>query len=245
MTDNGIPADPPPTPELFRRSLVARLRNYFFTGLVIAAPLVLTVYITWSLIQWIDSWVKPAIPPAYNPDNFLPFPVPGFGLVVALVALTLLGFLTANLVGRAVVSFGEDILGRMPIVRVLYRGLKQLFETVLSNRARSFQSVGLLEFPSKGTWALVFVATPTRGEIAQKLAPEGEEMLTVFIPPTPAPTAGFLLFVKARDVVPLDMSVEDALKVVLSAGLVTPDYPPRVADSAALADADGRRAGAS
>jgi uncharacterized membrane protein len=217
---------------------MARLRNYFFTGLVIAAPLVLTIYITWSLIQWIDSWVKPAIPPAYNPDNFLSFRVPGFGLVVALVALTLLGFLTANLVGRAVVSFGEDLLGRMPIVRVLYRGLKQLFETVLSNRTRSFQSVGLLEFPNKGMWVMVFVATQTRGEIAQRLSPEGDEMLTVFIPPTPAPTAGFLLFVKARDVIPLDMSVEDALKLVLSAGLVTPDYPRPLADSAAPADTE-------
>jgi uncharacterized membrane protein len=213
---------------------MARLRNYFLTGLVIAAPLVLTIYITWSLIKWIDSWVKPFIPARYNPDVYLPFSVPGFGLVVALVALTLLGFLAANFVGRTLVNYGELILGRMPIIRNLYGALKQIFETVLSSRAKSFQSVGLIEFPRKGVWSLAFIATQTTGEIGARLGKPGDEFVTAFIPPTPAPTAGFLVFIRAREVIRLDMSVEEAAKLVLSAGLVTPEYH---AKTAALAEA--------
>ena len=135
MADTGNPLDPK---DADGRSGMHRLRNHF---LFVAAPLFLTVYITWSFIQWIDSWVKPFIPAVYNPDNYLPFVVPGFGLVVALVFLTLLGFLTANLVGRTLISYGENILGRLPFVRGLYRALKQIFDTVLSSgRNRSSRS---------------------------------------------------------------------------------------------------------
>ncbi|MEQ9689021.1 MAG: DUF502 domain-containing protein [Bauldia litoralis] len=201
-----------------------RFRNYFLTGLVIAAPLFLTVYITWGFIVWIDSWVTPFIPAAYSPDTYLPFTVPGFGLVVAIVCITLLGFLTANLVGRTALSWGESLLDRMPVVRNLYRGLKQIFETVLSNRAKSFQTVGLIEYPRKGLWAIVFIATGTKGEVGHRLDKEGDPMVSVFLPTTPNPTSGFLLFVREADVVRLDMSVEEAAKLVISAGLVSPKF---------------------
>lgn len=208
-------------PDPLRRvTAMHRLRNYFLTGTIIAAPLFLTVYITWSFVQWVDSWVTPFIPPAYRPDHYLPFSVPGFGLVVALVFLTLLGFLTANFVGRQTVLLGELLLGRMPIIRNLYRGLKQIFETVLSRRAGAFKTVGLIEYPRKGIWSLVFVSSDARGEINHRL----DGTVAVFLPTTPNPTSGFLLFVPRSEMIVLDMTVEDAAKMIISAGLVTPEF---------------------
>ena len=202
-----------------------RLRNYFLTGLVIAAPIGITVYLTWTFITWVDTWIKPLIPAAYNPDQYLPFSLPGVGLIFSIAFLTLLGFLTANLVGRSLITFGESLLNRMPVVRNVYSGLKQIFETVLSERSKTFQRAGLLEYPRRGLWAIVFISTDAKGEVLQKLKGlSGEdEMISVFLPTTPNPTSGFLLYVPAKDVKLLDMSVEDAAKLVISAGLVTPE----------------------
>lgn len=251
MTDGAEPPERTLAEEARRSRGMLRFRNYFLTGLVIAAPLFLTVYITWGFIVWIDSWVTPFIPAAYSPDTYLPFTVPGFGLVVAIVCITLLGFLTANLVGRTALSWGESLLDRMPVVRNLYRGLKQIFETVLSNRAKSFQTVGLIEYPRKGLWAIVFIATGTKGEVGHRLDKEGDPMVSVFLPTTPNPTSGFLLFVREADVVRLDMSVEEAAKLVISAGLVTPDFDGGVEEAEAAPGVTplpigeaGRRAGA-
>lgn len=202
---------------------ITRLRNYFLTGLIICAPLAITAYLTWTLIEWVDSWVKPYIPDRYNPDNYLPFAMPGFGLVVALIMITLIGFLTANIIGRTIVGYGERLLNRMPVVRNLYSGLKQIFQTVLSDQSQSFQRVGILEYPRKGLFALVFVATDTKGEVEIRLNDRGLETISVFLPTTPNPTSGFLLFVPKQDLIELDMGVEDAAKLVISAGLVAPD----------------------
>lgn len=211
-----------------RARMRVRLRNYFLTGIVVAAPVGITIYITWTFVHWVDSRVKPLIPNVYNPDNYLPFSVPGVGLLFAILILTLLGFLTANLVGRTVVGYGESMLDRMPLVRNLYRGLKQLFQTALSQTSRSFQKVVLVEYPTKGVWRVGFVATPAKGEVAERLAEESP--YAVFIPNTPNVTAGFLVFVPRREAVVLDMSVEEAAKMIISAGLVTPDtfLPGRV-----------------
>ncbi|MCF6322455.1 MAG: DUF502 domain-containing protein [Rhizobiaceae bacterium] len=201
----------------------ARLRNYFLTGLIICAPVGITAYLVWSLIGWVDSWIVPFIPAVYNPDTYLPFSVPGFGLLIALIMITLVGFLTANYIGRAIWSFGEVLLSRMPVVRNLYSGLKQIFQTVLSDKSESFQEVALIEYPRKGLWAIVFIATDTRGEVARRMKDKGRETVSVFLPTTPNPTSGFLLFVPKEDVTILDMKVEDAAKLVISAGLVTPE----------------------
>lgn len=206
-----------------RLSAGARLRNYFFTGVIIAGPLGITLYLTWSFIGWVDGWVKPFIPDVYNPENYLPFAVPGLGLIVSIFALTLLGFLTASIAGRTLVSYGELMLGRMPLVRNIYNGLKQIFETVLSQRGRSFQVAGLVEYPRRGLWAIVFLATDTVGEVADRI-PEDSGVVSVFLPTTPNPTSGFLLFVPKNDFVRLDMTVEEAAKLVISAGLVSPEY---------------------
>ncbi len=204
-------------------STAARLRNYFLTGFVICAPLAITMYLTWSIVQWVDSWVKPYIPAVYNPDEYLPFAVPGFGLVVAILLITLVGFLTANLVGRSIVGYGERLLARMPVVRNVYSALKQIFETVFRENSESFSSVVLVQYPRPGLYALAFVATDTLGEVQARLDEPAGKTVSVFLPTTPNPTSGFLLFVPKTDVIVLDMSVEEAAKLVISAGLVAPD----------------------
>ena len=171
-----------------------------------------------------DSWVKPYIPEVYNPDHYLPFSVPGFGLAVALFMITMVGFLTANLIGRSIVSYGESVLSRMPVVRNLYSGLKQIFQTVFNEKSERFKEVALIEYPRKGLWALVFIATETTGEPQTKLDDPAGQTVSVFLPTTPNPTSGFLLFVPEGDLLRLNMSVEDAAKLVISAGLVTPEY---------------------
>ncbi len=202
---------------------LARLRNYFLTGFIICAPLAITAYLVWTFIGWVDGWVKPYIPQIYNPDNYLPFSIPGFGLIVAFFVITMVGFLTAGFIGRTIVSYGEDLLSRMPFVRNLYSGLKQIFQTVFSEKETSFEKVALIEYPRKGLWALVFIATDTRGEVDVVLKENGKETVSVFLPTTPNPTSGFLLFVPKEDIHILEMSVEQAAKLVISAGLVAPD----------------------
>jgi uncharacterized membrane protein len=217
----------PPAPPRHKSRVGIRLRNYFLTGIVVAAPIGITFYLTWAFVHWVDSRVKPLIPRIYNPDNYLPFSMPGVGLVFAIIILTLLGFLTANLVGRSVVSFGEGLLDRVPLVRNLYRGLRQLFQTVLSQSSRSFQKVVLIEYPRKGVWRVGFLSTEAPGEIGGRLP--DEQPAAVFVPNTPNVTAGFLVYVPRRDLVVLDMSLEEAAKMIISAGLVEPEHHPPAA----------------
>jgi uncharacterized membrane protein len=207
---------------------MTRLRNYFLTGFIVAAPLAITVYIVWSFIGWIDSWVKPYIPAAWSPDTYLPFAVPGFGLLVAIFVITMIGFLAANIVGRSIVSVGEHLLGRMPLVRGVYKALKQIFETVLSNKSDMFKQVGLVEYPRKGVWSLVFVSNEKETEINVKLDKEGDPLIAVFMPCTPNPTTGFLMYVYRSEIVLLDMTIEDGAKLIVSAGLVAPEYKRKV-----------------
>lgn len=220
--------------DLPKTSAMMRLRNYFLTGFIVCAPLAITAYIAWSFIGWVDSWVKPYIPSAYSPETYLPFRIPGFGLIVALLLITLIGFLAANIVGRAVVNFGERLLDRMPLVRGIYRSLKQIFETVLSNKGDMFSQVGLVEYPRKGVWSLVFIGGEKDTEINQKLPVEGDPLMGVFMPCTPNPTTGFLMYVRKSEVVLLDMTIEEGARLIVSAGLVAPPV------KAKLVDADGR-----
>lgn len=203
---------------------MTRLRNYFLTGLIVCAPLTITVYIVWSFIGWVDGWVKPYIPAQYTPDSYLPFAVPGFGLIVALFGITMIGFLTANFIGRSVVGYGERLLNHTPLVRGIYKTLKQLFETVLSNKDDTFNKVGLVEYPRKGVWSLVFVAGEKDTEINAVLDKPGDPLIGVFMPCTPNPTTGFLMYVYRSEIVMLDMTIEEGAKLLVSAGLVVPEY---------------------
>jgi uncharacterized membrane protein len=210
---------------------MGRIRNYFLTGLVIAAPLAITIYIFWWLVNWLDGWVKPLIPSAYDPEKFLPFYVPGIGVIVAFLLITLLGFLAANLLGRTLISYGEYWLGRMPLVRTVYGGLKQMFETMLTNKAATFNKVVLIEYPRRETWSLAFVAMPASGEVREVLQSDDareNEVMTVYVPTTPNPTSGYLLFAKRKEMIELDMTIEEAAKLVITGGLVTPEYRERI-----------------
>lgn len=205
--------------------LLSRLRNYFLTGLIIVGPIGITIYIIWTLMEFADSSIKPFVPTAYLPETYLPFAVPGIGLLFGIAGVTLVGALTANLLGRTMLSAGEMILDRMPLVRNVYRALKQVFESVVSvtSPKAAFQKVGLIEFPSKGLWSIVFVTGETGGEIAS-VKPGGEEkLLSVFMPTGVVPPTGFICFVPRDDVIFLNMTIEDAAKVIISAGMVTPD----------------------
>jgi uncharacterized membrane protein len=222
--------------------LGARLRNYFVTGLVVVGPVGITLYIAWNFITLVDAWVKPYVPRIYNPDSYLPFPVPGVGLVFAVVLLTAIGALAGRLLGRSLISAGELMLGRMPIVRNVYRGLKQIFESVVSaSSPQSFQKVAIMEFPSKDIWSIVFVTGDAAREIAKEVP--GQDLVSVFMPTGMLPPSGFVCFVPRKAVLPIRMSVEDAAKIIISAGMVNPETQARLRDLANLVRNGGKLAG--
>jgi uncharacterized membrane protein len=202
--------------------LGARLRGYFLTGLIIVGPVAITIYVVWWFINLVDAWVKPLLPLDYLPDTYLPFKLPGVGLIVGIFALIVVGALTANLFGRTSVSYGEMMLDGMPVVRGVYRLVKQIFTTIFSKSGTSFKRVGLIEFPRRGLYALVFLAGDPPQEVDEKIG-GGNPLITVFMPNGPNPTTGFIVFIPASEVIPLDLAVEDAAKLVVSAGLVGPD----------------------
>ena len=229
------PSAPPPEGHT---GPMGRLRNYFLTGLVVAGPVAITLYLTWWFVTWVDGLVRPFVPMAYRPESYLPFGLPGAGLVVAVVALTLLGFLTANLIGRTLVELGERILGRIPAVRAIYRGLKQVFETLFSGQGSSFRRVGLVEFPSPGMWSIVLISQHPSTEVARSL-PGQEEHISVFLPCSPNPTTGFFFYVPKSKIIEVEMSAEDAATLIMSAGVVQPgsDQQKKVAALAGVANA--------
>lgn len=219
----------------------ARLRNYFLTGLVVVGPVTITLYIARYVIESVDRWVKPYIPAIYNPDTYLPFALPGFGLLFAIIALTMIGALAANLIGRSIISASEVMLNRMPVVRNVYRGTKQIFESVVTASApnqQAFQKVAVMEFPSKGIWAIVFITGEATPEI--KVVAPDQDLVSVFLPTHLLPPSGFVVFVPRSSVVPIDISVEDAAKIIISAGLVNPKTQKKLQD---LADATTARTG--
>ncbi|KAB2912282.1 MAG: DUF502 domain-containing protein [Hyphomicrobiaceae bacterium] len=218
----------------------ARLRNYFLTGLVVVGPVTITLYIAWYFINVVDAWVKPYIPRIYNPESYVPFPIPGVGLIFGIVGLTLIGALAANLLGRSLISAGEMMLGRTPIVRNVYRGLKQIFVSVVTASApdQGFQKVGLMEFPSKGIWSIVFVTGEATTQVAVEIP--GEDLVSVFMPTGMLPPTGFVCFVPRKSVIPVKMSIEDAAKIIISAGMVNPETQAKLKELAATSRAEPR-----
>lgn len=200
--------------------LGSKIKAYFFTGILVTAPVSMTFYLAYKLISWIDVSVNRLIPPEFRPDNYLPYSIPGLGLVLLIVALILIGMFAAGFLGKFFLSLGEWIVYKMPLISSVYSLLKQVFQTFLSNKNNAFSKVVLLEYPRKGIWILGFVSSETQGEVKDKL---GRKMLNIFIPTTPNPTSGFLFFVPKEDTVSLDMSVEEGIKFVISGGLVSPE----------------------
>ena len=212
-----------PSVHLPRKSVWARLRTYFFTGLVILAPVAITVWATIWFIDVFDSWVKPIIPYSYNPDNYLPFKVPGTGLVFSLLIISIVGFLGANYVGRTVIGWWDGLVNRTPVVRSIYKGSKQIFETMFSEKGASFQKVCLVEWPRRDAWSVAFISREIdSGQVGLK---PGRKMYAVYVSTTPNPTSGYVFFVEESEVRILDITVEDGLKLVISMGLVFPEAP--------------------
>lgn len=209
---------PPPLPHR-KTGLMARLRNYFLTGLIVAAPIGLTLFVTRWFVEMVDTWFVPFIPEPYRPDSVLPFEIPGVGLIMALVFLTVLGAVTANFLGRAILNFVEGLVSRMPVVSTIYSALKQIFETAISQNNPTFREVALLEYPSKGVYRLAFV---TSGKSSAMSGIVGAELTSVFVPFTPNITSGFLVYVPREELKILDITVEQAAKLIVSAGLVEP-----------------------
>jgi len=211
----------PPPPERRKRRWLAGLRNNFFTGLVVVAPIGMTLWLVWAVTGKIDGMVLPFIPETFNPKSYIGIDLRGIGVIIFLIFTVIIGWMTKGIMGKSLLNLGEDLVDRMPVVRSVYNGLKQLAETVFAQSETSFDKVCLVEYPRKGIWAVAFISTTTKGEVNQKI-PVNEQMISVFLPTTPNPTSGFLLFVPQSDLIELDMSVGDAMKLVISAGLVYP-----------------------
>lgn len=203
--------------------LFAWLRGRFFAGMVIAAPLAATFFILQFLITFIDNRVKPLLPPLLQPETYTNYAIPGFGVLVLVIALTILGAITANLIGRSLLAATDRIFSRIPIVRNVYAAIKQLTEVLANNQQASFDRCVMVEYPKKGSWCIAFVSSHARGEIGSKL---GETKIGVFVPTTPNPTSGFLIYVEEAETIALEMSVEEGAKMILTAGLVVPDFTP-------------------
>ena len=224
----NTPFDPqePPRPGLF-----SSLRSSFLTGLVVIAPVGLTIWLIWTVVGWIDGFVLPLVPDTFQPDKVVQdllgleeavqINVRGIGVVIFLLFTIMIGWMAKGLIGRSLIRFAEGLVMRTPVVRSIYSGIKQISETVFAQSDRNFEKACLIQYPRRGIWAIGFISTATKGEIAER-AYSGD-MVSVFVPTTPNPTSGFLLFFPKDDVIELDMSVEDAAKLVISAGLVYPN----------------------
>ncbi|MEM7198616.1 MAG: DUF502 domain-containing protein, partial [Pseudomonadota bacterium] len=201
-----------------------RLRRYFLTGILVTVPIFITFTLALWLIELIDSQIIPLIPAQYHPETYFReigflLPIPGLGVIILVVFITFVGFLAAGFVGRYVVNLGERLVHRMPVLGTIYGGSKQILETVLRDQSQAFRQAVIIEYPRKGIWAIAFVTGDTAGEMGKKL---DNDSLNLFLPTTPNPTSGFLLFVPRKDVIALDMSIDQAVKLVISAGIITP-----------------------
>ncbi|MCY3984792.1 MAG: DUF502 domain-containing protein [Roseovarius sp.] len=220
------------------------LRTSFLTGLVVIAPVGFTLWLIWTVVGWVDGFVLPLVPDAWHLDpllnrvmgnweyldppsntqknpEWIDINLRGVGVIVFLVFTVIVGWVAKGLIGRSLIRFAESLVDRMPVIRTIYSGVKQIAETVFAQSERNFENACLVEYPRRGIWAIGFISTSAKGEI-QKRAGNGEKLVSVFLPTTPNPTSGFLLFFPLNDVILLDMSVEDAAKLVISAGLVYP-----------------------
>jgi uncharacterized membrane protein len=213
------PDAPLPSRRKPRNRVIERLRAYFFAGILVTGPLALTLYLTWLFIHFIDNSVSLLFPERYNPAHHLPFNIPGLGLIFSIIVLTLIGALTAGYAGRLFLRISERILARMPVIRGVYGAMKQIFETVLAKQSNTFREAVLIEFPRTGMWTIAFITGRTEGEV-QDLA--GPDAVSVYVPTTPNPTSGYLIFVPRRELIVLSMTVEEAIKMVISGGIVTP-----------------------
>lgn len=203
-----------------RATLLGKLRNYFLAGILVTAPISITLYVTWGFLKFLDNKITPFIPYTYNPNTYLPVDIPGLGLIIALLFFTTIGWLTRNYLGRLLVRFSEYIVERVPVINTIYGAIKQIFVTVMASKSDAFKEVVMFEYPRKGIWVMGFVTGRTKGEV-QTLT--DDETVNIFLPTTPNPTSGFLLFIPKKDLKFMQMSVEEGIKMIVSGGIITPE----------------------
>lgn len=240
--DQGPEKHDPPRRHGLVGHVFASLRNNFIAGVVVIAPIGLTVWLIWTVVGWVDGFVMPFVPRAYHPDQLVnyylslqgeervAFDIRGVGVVVFLLFTIFLGWIAKGIVGRSFIRWGEDLVGRLPVVRSIYNALKQIAHTVFAQTDSKFDRACLVEFPRKGTWVVAFVSGPVKGEPKARLG--GEDLISIFIPTTPNPTTGFLVFLPRSEIIELDMTPEEAAKLVISAGLIYPEGLPVAAPPA-------------
>ncbi|MCR9107924.1 DUF502 domain-containing protein [Marivita sp. XM-24bin2] len=209
-------------PERRKPGLFSRLRASFLTGIVVIAPVSLTIWLIWTIMGWVDGFVLPLVPSRFNPEQYIGINLRGVGVIIFLLFTIIVGWVAKGLIGRSLIRFAESLVERMPVVRSIYSGVKQIAETIFAQSERNFEKACLIQYPRKGIWAIGFISTDARGEVAVRAETMGK-LISVFVPTTPNPTSGFLLFFPEEDVIELDMSIEDAAKLVISAGLVYPN----------------------
>ncbi len=222
MTSDPVPqkeVSEPPAEEGGRAGIIYWLRDCFLAGIVVTAPIAITVYLTWIVFHFFDYYITPMIPSQYNPNSYLPFFLPGVGLVVGVSFFILVGWFARNFLGRLIVRMSEGFLHRVPIIRVFYKAVKQIFETVMTSQSQAFREVVMLEFPRQGSWALGFVTGAVKGEVQRRTE---DDVVNVFLPAALNPTSGFLLFVPRRDLISMSMTVEEAFKMIVSGGIIAP-----------------------
>lgn len=213
--------------------MLKTLRRYLVTGIIIWVPLIVTVLVVRFLVNLMDRSMV-LVPLAYRPDALLGFHIPGLGVLLTIVVLLLTGMLGANLFGRKIVHFWESLMSRIPLVRSIYSGAKQVAERLLSDGSTSFKRVMLVEYPRKGVWSMCFQTSTDLEEIQARTA---EQVICVFVPTTPNPTSGFILFVPRAELIELDMTVDEGLKMIISLGVVVPRW--RSPEAARLAAREG------
>ena len=199
-------------------SIFARLRNYFITGIVVLVPIGITLYLTKFFIQLSSNF----IPYNLNPNNYLPFAIPGLEILLSIIFITFIGGISLSFIGKRILKFVNDLFKRIPILRTIYSAIGQMTESLAPNKRANKKSVVLIEYPRKGSWAVGFATKDNKGEISQKT---NSNLVNVFVPTTPNPTSGFLLMFPKDDIIYLDMTFEEASKFIVSAG--TSDTRPK------------------
>ncbi len=205
--------------ETTKKTFMSKLRNYFLAGILVTAPIAITIYIVWSFLSFLDAKITPLIPYSYNPNTYLPFDIPGLGLIITIIFFIFIGWSTRNFLGRLMVRYSEYIVERVPVINKIYVAIKSVFETVMSSKSDAFKEVVMFEYPKADMWVMGFVTGISKGEVQEKTA---NETVNIFVPTTPNPTSGFLLFVPKKNLIYMDMSVEEGIKLIVSGGIITP-----------------------
>ncbi|MBP5535030.1 MAG: DUF502 domain-containing protein [Alphaproteobacteria bacterium] len=202
------------------------IKSYFLTGILVSAPLAITVYLAIEFVRFIDEKVNALIPKEYNPATYLPFGIPGFGILILLIGLFLIGVISSGFIGTAILKGLNKAISKMPVVSGLYNALQKILETVVGGgQNKAFREAVLVQYPREGLWTIAFITGDVYSGIQKHF--KKEKMVSIYVPTTPNPTSGFLIFVNRKDIIPLKLRVDDAWKIIISTGIVTPDSPQK------------------